>query len=377
MVEILLIASFAVGYVYRFSLFSPEIKLSPLDCSVFLLIIKNLSQLRNFRSFSGWLFVIIAGLSLLLALPKFGPLAVLTGSLYLLRWLAYSLLVFIPLSPKTILGLGLVTPLIGLTQYFFVPDVRFLKYFGWDDHYYRLIGQFLDPNFTGLILVLFLVYLSTRPINHFTSLITWYLSYLALALTYSRSSYLAFLVAMAHISWKLKGWKFFIKVLFLFALTLTLLPRSSSGEGVKLERTKSVIARTATWHQAWALIADHPLLGVGFNVYRYAQPKGGSAPDSSYLFLAATTGFLGLIAYFYYLKQLVTARDQLLPRLTILPVLVHSLFTNSLFYPPVLLWLSLITARNTPPAPFGSHSQPGPRPQSLERSLPNAARSQS
>ncbi len=104
--------------------------------------------------------------------------------------------------------------LLGLSQYFFFPDTRFLENLGWDDHYFRLIGTWFDPAFTALALVFGLIYgffffrrerapfsfFSSRHFTFFhfrTSLSTifvyTYFSFLSLALvfTYSRSSFLA------------------------------------------------------------------------------------------------------------------------------------------------------------------------------------------
>ena len=78
---------------------------------------------------------------------------------------------------------------------------------GWDDHYYRLISVLFDPNFTGLILVLGLILI------YFNRPRSWWLyaiHLLALLLTYSRSSYLALLVAGLYLAIVNKKLKFFL-----------------------------------------------------------------------------------------------------------------------------------------------------------------------
>ena len=254
---------------------------------------------------------------------------IIENFLYILRWLIYSLL-FIPfktLNTKNlrhmILVLGVVVVSVGLTQYFIYPDMRWLKDFGWDDHYYRLIGSFLDPNFTGIIIVLFLIFLLETS-EHW---LLWSTSFLALALTYSRSSYLAFLISMTYIAWKRKSWQFITLILLLFTVTVTLLPRSSSGEGVKLERTASVYSRFTNWQDTWTIFLKHPILGAGFSSFK---------SDSSLLYILAAAGIPGLLLYLVYLKNI--------PPVYLVPLLVHSLFVNSLFYPPVMVWLSLLIA---------------------------------
>ena len=237
----------------------------------------------------------------------------------------------------------------GLGQYIIYPDVRFLQVTEWDPHYFRVVGSWLDPGFTGILLVFTLILLTLKPFIHkFTQYLTWSGTYLALALTYSRSSYLAFLAAMAWIAWKVKGWRFFFKMAVLLTITITILPRASGGEGVRLERTNSILARIESWKTAWGIFTKAPILGVGFNTYRYAQgaslkSHAGAGADSSLLFVAATTGILGLGVYLWYLKQLFTlSTENLALEATLVAVLVHSLFLNSLFYPAVMVWLSLL-----------------------------------
>ncbi len=357
---ILLIASFALGNIYRFSFFSPDIKISILDCTVFILTIVGLrvKRIENRIIMPILVFFSLGLLSLIPAIYKFGIPAVTVGAMYLLRWLVYSLfftsiiyLIKLDKINKLLLCLGILTAILGLGQYFLFPDVRSLSSLEWDPHYYRVVGSWLDPGFTGIILVFTLILTTLR--NH---KFLWFLTYIPFALTYSRSSYAAFLVSMAYIAWKQKGWKFFVKILLLFTITIYLLPRTSGGEGVKLERTSSISSRIESWKTAGNTFLKNPILGVGFNVYRYVQGTdfknhAGAGSDSSLLFVAATTGILGLSAYLWYLKRLLS-----LEPITyyLIPLLVHSLFLNSLFYPPVMVWLSLLVlcASGFPPDPM-------------------------
>lgn len=354
----LLGVGFAVGNIYKFSFWSPDIKISLLDCTVLLLTILGLRVKRpNYQLILPILiFFIIGVVSLIPAYFTYGITATVVGAMYLLRWIIYSLF-FLSLVrlvkahevPKILLSLGLVTAMVGLIQYIFYPDVRFLQVTEWDPHYFRVVGSLLDPGFTGILLVFTLIFLTQNPFkNRLINLIAWTASYIALALTYSRSSYLAFLAAMAWIAWKVKGWKFFVKMALLLAVTIMVLPRSPDGEGVKLERTSSIAARIASWKTAGIIFAKAPILGVGFNTYRYAQgaslkSHAGAGADSSLLFVAATTGIVGLGVYLWYLKRLFLLRTiNYELQATLVAVLVHSLFLNSLFYPAVMVWLSLL-----------------------------------
>ena len=133
---ILLIVSFAFGNIYKFSFWSPEVKVSLLDCTVLVLTIMGLRVKRVDQRLilPILVFFSLGVLSLVLALPNFGVSAVVVGAMYLLRWVIYSLF-FLSLVqlfkahelPKLILSLGLVTSLVGLGQYLFYPDVRNLQ----------------------------------------------------------------------------------------------------------------------------------------------------------------------------------------------------------------------------------------------------------
>ncbi|MEK7091297.1 MAG: O-antigen ligase family protein [Patescibacteria group bacterium] len=377
MAALALAIAFAFGNLYKFSFFSPEVRISALDIAVFSLTILALPlNLKKYRSLAVPIaaFFTVSLISLVLALPTYGWPAIFVGSMYLVRWVVFSLFfasiiqLIKPVKIAYIIySLGLLTVVISLGQYLIFPDIRSLVVSEWDPHYYRAVGQFLDPGFTGILLVFTLIFLTLNPFkNHLINLITWSASYLAFALTYSRSSYAAFLVSMAYIAWKIKGWKFFMGILLLFGVTLAILPRAPDGEGVKLERTSSIQARIDSWTTAWRIFTQHPILGVGFNVYRYAQgaslkSHAGAGADSSLLFVAATTGLVGLLVYLWYLRRLYllsTMNHEL--RTTLVGLLVHSLFLNSLFYPAVMVWIALLLSVSgslpgpLPPAPISS-----------------------
>ncbi len=383
---ILLLIGFGMGNLQKFSLFSQDVHISALDMIVFSLTF--ISLFKNYKPSSQLIlpiftFFTVGLISLLMASQSYPWSSILIGSMYLVRWLVYSLFfasivqLIKPVKIEYIIySLGLLTVVISLGQYLIFPDIRSLAVSEWDPHYYRAVGQFLDPGFTGLILVFTLIFLTLQPIRHkLTYTIAWSASYLAFALTYSRSSYAAFLVSMAYISWRRKSLKFFLFIIILFLATLYALPRSPGGEGVDLERTSSIQARIDNWTTAWKIFTQRPILGVGFNVYRYAQgaslkSHAGAGADSSLLFVAATTGLTGLLAYLWYLKRVydLQSMDYKL-QATLVAILVHSLFLNSLFYPAVMVWLSLLVLS-------ASDSPPGPSPQISARSPRNLSSKQ-
>jgi len=316
-------------------------------------------------------FASVAFFSLLLATFQRQPNEILTGSLYLVRWLAYSGIYFVVYENtwlhgymvKWLLGAGVISAILGLLQYIFLPDTRFLYYSGWDEHYYRVIGTFLDPGFTGMIYVLVLILLINVYWENFLkkkSLFTIHYSlfticYLAMALTYSRATYLAYIVGVGVIAWFKKSWKFFTLAFLIMVVTIFLLPRPG-GEGVKLERRSSVKARAENYKYGLNIIKDYPLLGVGFNFYRYAQrdygflkedwqtSHAGAGVDSSLLFVLATTGVVGFIAYSWLLYLILMYDVRIEVWSTVLALVSHSFFNNSLFYPWIMLWLWILLA---------------------------------
>jgi len=314
-------------------------------------------------------FVLIATTSFLINIFRWGAQDSLLGLLYLIRWIVYFLF-YICLSSllnqkewvkflkKSIIYSITISVFIGFTQYFLYPDLRFLKYFGWDPHYFRLTGGWLDSGFSGMIYLLFFIYLYELFRGKFLkskSLLLLAETYVAMALTYSRSSFLAFSTAGLIYSLKLKKLKYFLMAIMLLVATVWLLPRKSTVS-TQLERKDTIYARIENWQNSLKISADSPILGVGFNNYKTAQERlidGNTSPashsasgaDSSLLFVLATTGVLGLSAYLFYIYSIVS-RNKASPLLLASTgaLLVHSVFNNSLFYSWIMIWWWTIVA---------------------------------
>lgn len=304
------------------------------DLVILLLIILNFKFLPLSRP-AVW-FLASAGLSLIIALFKLPLNQVVISSLYLVRWLTYACLLPIyqhnKLNLKPLLKyLCLALAVLGILQYLFIPDTRFLASLNWDDHYYRLISTVFDPNFLGLIFVLGLILFNLQILPSLILLI-------ALLLTYSRSSYLSLVAVIFFLVVFKKKFKY-LWLILIFAL-LPVLPRPG-GEGVKLERWFSVEQRLANYRESLQLIKVSPVFGLGFNTLRYYRndliSHAAAGLDSSLLFVLATTGFIGLLTYLNWLKSL--WQTSLLVKLSLVAILVHSLFQNSLFYPLIMIWL--------------------------------------
>lgn len=167
--------------------------------------------------------------------------------LYLTRLISYVCFVFLlqkKLKDKSWLWrlVSFNILLLGFIQYLFLPDLRFLIYEGFDDHFYRLTSTILDPAFTGLIFVFNLNYYLWQKKKNYLIIS---LFALGLLLTYSRSSYLAFLISSALMFFfdKQISKKIILITIFCFCLAIPFLPKKSGGDGVNLFRTLSAQKR--------------------------------------------------------------------------------------------------------------------------------------
>ena len=315
------------------------------------------------------LFIISAAVSTLLSFNKFETKEVLISGLFLFRYIFYFavFVIFYNLFKKkhlrklvnVFLLIGLFFALLGLFQFVFLPDLRFLAEFGWDPHYFRLVSTFIDPNFSGL----FLVFLTSVAFSYFLYrkqvyyLFYFFLFFTSAILTFSRSSYLALLTILIVIG-VLKSPKISIGLILLLLTLSLLIPKTRIRiEGAfKLDETAN--ARIDSWRKAAEIIKDNYLFGVGFNTYRFAQrdygfftvdaPQGqhsGAGTDSSFLLIFATTGIFGAIFYFMFLfsaiklslKKITISPTHLAVFASLIALFVHSQFVNSLFFPPIML----------------------------------------
>jgi O-antigen ligase len=167
-----------------------------------------------------------------------------------------------------------------------------------------------------------------------------------MALTYSRSTFLAFLIAFSFIAYVKKNIKIFLIAVVLISATIFLLPRLE-GEGTKLERDSSIIAKIHNYQQGIALFSHSPFTGIGYNflpiirsdLKQNSHAIGGF--DGSLLTILITNGILGFTAFILGLF-LLFKQGNLFRKTALIAIFIHSLFANSLLYPWVLLFLYLI-----------------------------------
>ncbi|MCJ7740496.1 O-antigen ligase family protein [Candidatus Microgenomates bacterium] len=391
------LVAFVLGSLGELPLFIPGVHVYLSDLTGILLIIYQLINfpetirfVRRDKISGGFLlFILACFISLLLTPIRLTLLELGISAMYPVRLLIYfgyylTVSLFIKskkIQPNKLIKLlmyaGLTLAIFGWLQYFLYPNLRNLFYLGWDPHLGRIFSTFLDPNYFGLLTVLTLVIsfcMHTSIISHpefisgsspkkmlkqvqHDNFIYWVVRLfllITLLFTYSRSSYLAmFGVSLFYSLVKRKFYYFILLVLILVGGAF-LLPRTE-GIGVQLERTFSFTERVKNWQEAVTIFAKNPITGVGFNTLRYARRQydipiddwqnnhAAAGVDNSFLFVLATTGLLGL---FLFIKLLVRIylHGGLLVRATLVAISIHSLFTNSFFFPWILYWFWIVVA---------------------------------
>lgn len=369
------LALFPLGQLLRIDLLSGDFHLilHPIDGLVGLIVIIYLlkSLVRKELPYGyglGFISVLIYSYLFSFAVFKNGGLS--EGLFYLIRIIFY--MIFAVSIKSSLEGnmklketyyklLVLITVFIGIfgwVQYIFYPDVRILKYLGWDDHLYRMVGTFLDPGFTGIFLVLgsclALIKIFEKPRNILWHVISIFLAF-SLLFTYSRASYVSFLLSLTVLFW-IKNKKILLIPLFtIFIVLIILLPRPSSS-GVELERVYSAVLRLKNYQETIEIWKRWPLFGVGYNNMCLARitylgeedalSHSCSGSDSSLLLLLSTTGIVGVGVFLQMIKKTILGiTDNFYGTafvICLLGVAMHSLFVNSLFYPWIMGFMAIL-----------------------------------
>lgn len=323
------------------------------------------------------IFTLVATISLILTPLHLNQNQFLTSFFYVLRFAAFVLLGFLIYAkafPKInenvyliLIYSGIGLGILGLLQLIFIPDLMFLLGSGWDPHYFRTVSTFLDPNFTGLYMVLTLLLLFNVNLNSLKKWRTVVISlvYITLLTTFSRGAYLAFGVSFITLSLITASRKLFI---------LTIIMAAGLGLGFSLyqyaiatprgiDRIQSASFRMDTWQQGLIIFQKAPILGVGYNAYRFAlaeydlaqsdfsKSRGSTSNDSSLLFVLSTTGIIGFVSYLCFLATTIYVgfenhlRKNIAGAIVIsgiLGLISASFFSNNLFYPFILIWIILM-----------------------------------
>ncbi len=353
---------------YKFLVSNKEISIHLLDLLVLILSIIQFNKLKTPLQVK-YLAVVVT-FSLLFSLSIFKLPDTILGVLYAIRFLSYiGLFLYITQNftkekekqflLNCLLLIGTISAVFGWIQYLIWSDLRFLYTIGWDDHYHRLTSTFLDPAFTGIILVLASVVALTEWLHWKNRKYLYIFLFLlpTIGFTYSRSSFLALFAALLFIAYrKLKNKKAFL-LIFLLPVMIFLLPRPTGSEGVKLERLYSIYQKFTDYNESVNLIKVNPIFGIGFNNICAAKLKyqlekspnshSCSGLDNSLLFITATLGVVGIITFLGFSYWIIKNTDDsflgIIAFTSFIAVLIHAQFTNTLFYSWVLCWLAIIT----------------------------------
>lgn len=310
------------------------------------IIIKNLKKINKFNK----KILLLVSLNIFLAFlySIWQRQFQFNNFLYFARAFAYFLFVLIlkkNFGQKKVLQIFLTASLLMLVfaflQYFFLPDLTSLYYLGFDDHFYRLAGTILDPNFTGLIFVFNWLYYASQPQFKKGNILLSLLFLTALTLTYSRASYLSLILAGAYLlfhSQKVQRQLIAISlgVLIIF---IPLLPKKSGGEGVKLERTSSIEARIISAkqylnkNQGLAIIFGQGPFYPHYETNREGLISHARFSDNFLIFLYNGLGIFGSCLVLILLAKEVkekTHKNQYWQLSLLIALLTHSLFNNNL-----------------------------------------------
>lgn len=348
-IQLFTIFSYFIGQIFRPNIFGISIPL--IDVAIICLFTINIFQhLKNktFKIENKYLFwfLIYCWLNLLFNIFRY-KINSFIPFFYLFRFTC--LLSFFIFPPKIgdkikkIFYISIFANIIfGFIQYFFWPNFTYFDASNWDPHLYRLVSTFFDPTFTGLIYLFFIIqtFLNKKIPYRIPLLI---ISYTAMVLTYSRSTFLSFLLAFTFISINLKKSKIFLISLILITSTIFILPRQS-GEGTKLERTSSIKAKIENYQEGWQMFIKSPLFGIGYNNIPFIRQikiqnsHANSGFDGSIMTLLVTTGLMGTILFLVGIKKLFL-NSNLIQKTLIISIFFHSIFANSLLYPWILLSL--------------------------------------
>ena len=218
------------------------------------------------------------------------------------------------------IGGGIITCLYGLYVYSGIPIVETKE---WVDSAQfpllqrRMYSTLQNPNLMGLYLLELLAITSPLALLWKKVEKTWLwwsasiLFFICLLLTYSRGVWIAFALMVVYWGFKVEKrlfWSLFVIPVVLFyyrgGIATRLWSLFESGD-------TSVSLRYALWDSTWAMVQDHPLLGVGWGDYFITYPFYNyfiQDPEvvvyhahHMYLRLAATIGIPGVVFFVAFL----------------------------------------------------------------------------
>lgn len=391
----ILILGSAMGQLLQLRLFGIDIPLIDLALAISLVLLaielarqpQRPNPFTNPVSAGALIMCLVLAGSWLAAIPALAPsaTAIIVSGLYCFRLVGYLLLVplfihtlrksEVPTARGIILIGGAAVTLAGFVQLAIFPNFQIFDHFGWDPHQGRLIGTFLDPNYTAIWLgqafwlaICTVAYSSRVSLSQAWSAAT---SLVALIATVSRTGLLALVGStLAFTLLVSRRWTIFV-VGALILVVLLVPPLRGRVSGV-FELDTTVRFRLESWEGAVTLIRENPILGVGYNTLKFRRyddalpgtsrlisrfedgviretqltSRADAGFDSSLLTIFATTGLVGIGWFLWWVWQALwrnLTRRSIASRwfaVSTAGLFLGSWFINAWLYPPILaLWL--------------------------------------
>jgi polysaccharide biosynthesis protein PslJ len=266
----------------------------------------------------------------------------------------------------TLILSGIILAISGFVLLQILPDFTEagLADLGWDPHIGRLTSTFLDPNFAGGAFAFILAILGGRFLrekkfpNQTVILGICGILGIALLLTFSRSALLALGVS-GLILGIFGNRKVLLAMLIVGMLGFATSPRLQKRVGELWQSVSSLSStsqqvldptaqlRVDSWREGLRIWKEKPILGTGFGAYKFNQAfeseesHAATGSDASLINVGAMTGILGIGVFIIFLWNLAfnSFRKKEWGFLAALAgILVHSVFVNSLFFPPIALY---------------------------------------
>ena len=345
---------FSLGQLGRISFFNQQINfyLYEVFLGLFLLVLFFKYRFNPItdawkKSTSSFIFLFILFLSLLIGFNQYslfentvGFLYFLRLSLYLTYWSYLSYWSKKDPNCKKVLKNGImiitvVTIITTVTQYLLYPDLRNLFYLGWDPHLYRTFGVFFDTAIAGTIYGMIFLFSDQFIVKS--------IFLIFLVLSFSRSIYLSFIIALLYLFIKKSQFKKLFIYLFILLFLIFLLPKPA-GEGVNITRTFSIVSRVKDYQEGINLFLKKPIFGYGYNRLRYLRniqgSHAGASFSSSYLTVLVSSGLIGLIGLISLMGLI--WRHSKNARALIVFLGTVSLFDNVLLHPFILFFAGVL-----------------------------------
>lgn len=228
-------------------------------------------------------------------------------------------------------------------QYFYYPNLRNLMYAGWDPHYYRVFGMYLEPVIFAAIAGLFMFFFLIMKRSKF-NMSAAIVSLIGVIATFSRGVFISLPIALTALYGRKLNWKYGVVFAALVAGIVFILPKPS-GEGVNLLRTSTIESRREDYAQGIEIFLANPLFGIGYN-HIAAVKETESSPiskennadssfHSSFLIILVTTGIIGFLFYVQMVIKLMKVNTFFM--IGGIFLMFASLFDNLILHPFVLI----------------------------------------